>query len=119
MKNPFLSRSRIMRHFKCLLLLGILITISHCAVITGPARRAPLDVSEARKIIDGIKAQEMRVETFYSQGRIFARKWAFESEAGIFIAAKKKPLSIKIEINHPWGQPILHIRYYHKPSLNP
>jgi len=98
-----------MRHFKCILLLGILVTISNCAAITGTAHRAPLDISEAQKIIDGIKEQDERVHTFYSRGSILAKKWAFESEAGIFIVGKKNPFSVKIEITHPWGHPMLHL----------
>ncbi|MFH1351931.1 MAG: DUF4292 domain-containing protein [Pseudomonadota bacterium] len=49
------------------------------------------------------------VFSFYSLGTVLVKNWLWESEANILIMGRKRPLKIKIEITHPWGQPILHI----------
>jgi hypothetical protein len=37
------------------------------------------------------------------------KDWNWESESNILAVGTKNPFKIKIEITHPWGQPILHI----------
>ena len=49
------------------------------------------------------------VSSFYSSGTIMAHKWVWESEANILVMGIRNPFKLKIEISHPWGQPILHI----------
>lgn len=87
----------------------ILILFSGCAVFHPPAVRNALSLHELTTILSMIQDQEDRVFSFYSSGTLLVQQWSWESEADILIAGIKKPLKLKIEITHPWGQPLLHI----------
>ncbi len=56
-----------------------------------------------------IQAQEGKVFSFYSSGRISLQDRNWESESHVLIAGNRNPFKIKIEVTHPWGRPIVHI----------
>ena len=83
--------------------------MSHCAIIYKIPPQAPLSDQEATAIISRIEQQNREVSSFYSHGRLLVKNWKWESEANILIIGIKHPFKMKIEITHPWGQPILHV----------
>ncbi|MEE9613036.1 MAG: hypothetical protein V3W19_17405, partial [Desulfatiglandales bacterium] len=40
---------------------------------------------------------------------LLVKDWKWESESKVLIVATENPFKTKIEINHPWGRPIVHI----------
>ena len=57
-----------------------------------------------------LKAQNERVQTFFSSGRLWAKGWyGDDGEANIFAATTRDPFRTKIEVTHPWGQPLLYL----------
>ena len=100
------------RHPECLetlLLLTLIILLNNCAPLYRISPEKPLSDQRTKEIIEGIKAQEGMVRSFFSIGTVSAKQWYGESEANILIAGTKNPLKIKIEISHAWGRPILHL----------
>lgn len=93
----------------CLIAAFFIILFPNCSTIFKPPIQKPLSDHEAAAIISRIQEQEKRVFSFYTYGRVLFEKWNWESESNMLIVATKDPFKIKIEITHPWGQPILHI----------
>jgi hypothetical protein len=65
------------------------------------------------EVIQAIKAR-MRVQaevvtSFYGTGRLSVKDWYWESEANHLVIGTRDPLRLRLEINHLWGHPILHI----------
>lgn len=95
-------------------LLGLLawcvILSSGCAGLERRFFERPFD-SEAVAFLTGeLRAQNEKVQSFFSVGRLQARGWQGEAgEAATFCAGTTSPLRIKIEVTHEWGQPILQI----------
>jgi hypothetical protein len=61
------------------------------------------------KSLSEIREQNDRVRSFFANGRLKAREGVWEQEALAFVAATRHPERIKIEITHPWGQPVVHL----------
>ena len=91
-----------------LLFLPVLLSIG-CAPSPGPISRETPGPLNAEMIVSGIRDQEEIVSAFYTTGTVFFKDWKWRSEAHMLIAGIKAPYKIKIEITHPWGNPILHI----------
>lgn len=94
---------------KCLITCLVLILLPDCAIISRQPRLKPLSYENITAIISGIREQEKKVFSFYTIGTIFIKNWYWESEANVLIVGTQNPFRIKVEITHPWGQPILHI----------
>jgi hypothetical protein len=88
-------------------LLWFCLFLSHCATL--PPTHRPLRDEEIATVISSLRRQQEKVTSFYALGSVSVKKGLWESEADILVIGEKKPLALKIEITHPWGQPILHI----------
>jgi len=105
----FLFRNK--TEFGSSLLLSLLIILSiGCATKYSPLPEKPLSDQEIRIITTNMEEQAKRVSSFYSLGTLLIKNWYSESEVNILIVGVKNPFKIKIEVTHPWGQPILHIK---------
>lgn len=90
-------------------ILTLLILSGACAPLHKPAPLEQLTISEAQKIISGIKDQSDSIRSFYSLGVISIKGRMLGSDADILIAGIRDPFALKIEITHSWGKPVLHI----------
>lgn len=87
----------------------VLALVSACTPVTqGPPER-PLSDRQVAAVLSGMEDQEKRVFSFYSVGRLTVGGGYWEPESGILIAGIREPFRIKMEITHPWGQPLVHI----------
>ena len=91
-----------------LLFLPVLLSIG-CAPSRGPVLRETPGPLDAEMIVSGIRNQEEIVSAFYTTGTVFLKDSKWRSEAHMLTAGIKAPYRIKIEITHPWGNPIIHI----------
>ncbi|MBN1625911.1 MAG: hypothetical protein JW944_05245 [Deltaproteobacteria bacterium] len=86
-----------------------LILSAGCAPLIKSIPSEPVTFSRADEIISGIKAQNDMIRSFYSLGIVSIKGWMLDSDADILIAGVRDPLTLKIEITHTWGRPVLHI----------
>ncbi len=93
----------------CLIVIFSLMLFPNCSTILKPPIQKPLSHHETVTILTMIREQEKKVFSFYAYGRVLFKKWSWESESNILTVGTRDPFKIKIEITHPWGQPILHI----------
>jgi hypothetical protein len=56
-----------------------------------------------------MREQDDKVRSFFTTGRLKVREGVWEQEALSLVAATRDPERIKIEITHPWGQPVAHL----------
>lgn len=85
------------------------IILTNCATIPKSSYQEPLSYDEVKNIIEKVQDQGKKVSSFYSFGSLSVKDGNWESESNILSVGTKNPFLIKIEITHPWGQPILHI----------
>jgi len=85
------------------------IILANCATIPKSFYQEPLSYDEVKNIIEKVQDQGKKVSSFYSFGSLSVKDGNWESESNILAVGTKNPFLIKIEITHPWGQPILHI----------
>lgn len=104
------------RFIKCLITCLVLILLPDCAIISRQPPRKPLTYQDITAIITGIREQGKKVFSFYTIGTLLIKNWYSESEANVLIVGTQNPFRIKVEVTHPWGQPILHI-LIHKGEL--
>lgn len=98
------------RLLKVLALLLTSASFAGCATLYETAFQKPFVHEQATAIVSRMEDQERNVASFYTAGKLVANNWWYgETESDILIAGNKEPLKLKIEITHPWGQPILHI----------
>jgi hypothetical protein len=90
-------------------ILFIILSVSGCASISGPLSQQQITLSEAEKIVSDIETQGALVRSFYSLGVVSIKGWLIDSDADILIAGIKDPFTMKIEITHSWGKPLLHL----------
>lgn len=86
----------------------VIIFLAGCASIL-PSIQKPFSEKQLENILSNIQEQDERVFSFYRMGRLLAKDTLWEQEAHILMAGTKQPFRIKIELTHPWGQPIAHI----------
>jgi len=100
-----------MKRFPAVIFILIsLILLSSCASIHRTFLQGQkISLPDAEKIISGIEEQGDMVRSFYALGGVSIKGWILESDADILIAGIKDPFTMKIEITHPWGKPILHV----------
>jgi hypothetical protein len=60
-------------------------------------------------ILSGIQDQESEVFSCYMNGLLTVKNWIWNSDFNLLIVGTKAPYKIKIEVTHPWGQPIVHV----------
>jgi hypothetical protein len=89
--------------------LFIIMFICGCATIPKTIPQPQLNISEAEAIIADMESQGNMVRSFYSIGVVSIKGWLVDSDADILIAGVKDPFTMKIEITHSWGKPLLHI----------
>ena len=80
-----------------------------CATVPEPPSPEPLNDQTIAAVISHIQEQEKQVSAFYSLGNLTASKGFFESETKILIVGLREPFKMKLELNHTWGAPLLHI----------
>jgi hypothetical protein len=100
-----LSR-KLTRHF---LLFIVLTAIQGCAFLYKLPPRPPLSPEDVARTLSQIQEQDDRVRSFFTSGRIKVKEGVWEQEALSLVAARRDPERVKIEITHPWGQPIVHL----------
>jgi hypothetical protein len=79
-----------------------------CAVVQRPVPQEPFVIYEVERLILNIRDQQNKVSSFFASGSVLVKGWIGKSEADILIAGVKDPFKIKIEVTHPWGNPIFH-----------
>ena len=80
-----------------------------CAIFS--SRQRPqlfLTVDDIENIIQNVTVQEDIVSEFYSTGALTINGWILDTSVDLFIAGKKDPLMLKLEISHSWGKPLLY-----------
>jgi hypothetical protein len=97
------------RGIRFLLSLLFIAPFAGCAAIPPSFVQKPLSDAQVETILSRIHEQDERVFSFYRMGRLLAKDGLWEQEAHVLIAGTKAPFKIKVELTHPWGQPIAHI----------
>jgi hypothetical protein len=80
-----------------------------CASISRPLPQPQLSLPEAQKIVSDMKSRNDMIRSFYSTGVVSIKGRIIDSDADILIAGLKDPLTMKVEITHSWGKPLLHL----------
>ena len=83
--------------------------IQGCALFSKPPPRPPLPLEDVTRALSRIREQDDKVRSFFTSGRLKVKEGVWEEEALCLVAARRDPERIKIEITHPWGQPIVHL----------
>jgi hypothetical protein len=97
------------RSYACLVAFCLFL-IPGCAGVERRLFEAPFDPQSVAALVADLKDQNEKVHSFFSSGRLWVKGWqGEEGEASIFSAGTRSPFRIKIEVTHPWGQPILHL----------
>lgn len=92
-----------------LLSVTVLLLSSGCAWFATIPPSPPLSPQVVAAIVSAFQEQGSGVETLFSSGTLTLETQGAQSEATALIVASRDPSHIKIEITHPWGQPLLHI----------
>jgi hypothetical protein len=93
----------------CLIAIAVLF-VAGCAGIERRLFERPFDPEVVADLKSDLLDQSEKVQSLFSSGRLQVRGWrGQELEATIFSAWVRSPVKIKIEVTHPWGQPILHL----------
>jgi len=100
-----LSR-KLTRHFLPFIVLA---TIQGCALLYKLPPQPPLSPEDVTRALSQIREQDDKVQSFFTSGRLKVREGVWEQEALSLVAATRDPERIKIEITHPWGQPVVHL----------
>ncbi len=88
----------------------LLIFILHGCTFFTP-RQKPMHFltgDDVENIIENVEKQNDIVTEFYSTGTLSINGRIIDTSADIFIAAKRDPLMLKMEISHSWGKPLFH-----------
>ena len=100
------SSGKLARHF---LLFLVLVGIQGCALLYKLPPQPPLSPEDVTRALSLIREQDDKVRSFFTNGRLQVKEGIWEQEALALVAATRNPERIKIEITHPWGQPIVHL----------
>lgn len=92
-----------------LLWVAMLLLSNGCAQFMASPPSPPLDRQQISDIISSLKGQESAFHTLVSSGTLKVEIQGAQSEADVLIVARRDPSSIRIEITHAWGRPLLHI----------
>jgi len=91
------------------LLYTLFILSAGCAPLRKPAPLELLTINDAGRILSEINDHSGSIRSFYSLGLISIKGRILGSDADILIAGIKDPFTLKIEITHSWGTPVLHL----------
>lgn len=81
-----------------------------CASIERRLFERPFDPDAVAALKADLQEQRDRVHSFFSVGRLQVKGWhGRDLDASVFSAWTCSPRRIKIELTHPWGQPMLHL----------
>jgi len=94
------------RRMRFLIALILLISVSGCAPVFF---KKPLSDQELTKAVSLLNAQEEQVNAFFTSGQMVVKDWYGDEEANVLTLGTRKPLRLRMEITHAWGQPILHL----------
>ncbi|MEJ2724321.1 MAG: hypothetical protein P8175_06680 [Deltaproteobacteria bacterium] len=97
------------RGIRFFLFLMLIAPFAGCAAVAPSLVQKPLSDAQIETILSRIHEQDERVFSFYRMGRVLAKQRLWEQEAHVLIAGTKAPFRMKVELTHPWGQPIAHI----------
>jgi hypothetical protein len=86
-----------------------LFLLCSCATLYKTSSHPPLSKQDVETVLSGIREQESRVFSCYMNGQLTVKNWIWNSDFNILIVGIKEPYRIKIEVTHPWGQPIVHV----------
>ncbi len=100
------GRRAISRH---LFLFLVLMALQGCAFLSRFPPEPPLAPEMLTRVISEILEQDGKVRSFFTSGRLRVKEGIWEQEALALVAATRNPERIKIEITHPWGQPVVHL----------
>ncbi len=92
-------------------ILFFLFLLCSCATLYKTSSHPPLSEQDVETVLSGILEQESRVFSCYMNGRLTVKNWIWNSDFNILIVGTKEPYRIKIEVTHPWGQPIVHVLF--------
>jgi hypothetical protein len=96
-------------HVLRLLWVAVLLLSNGCALFTARAPSPPLGRQEIAGIISSFKDRDNAVRTLVSSGTLTIQSQGVQSDAEVLIVARRDPSSMRIEITHSWGRPLLHI----------
>jgi hypothetical protein len=97
------------RSLGCLLFLCLLL-LSGCAGLGRALFERPLNERALAVVVADLKKQNEGIQSFFSSGRLWVKGWyGDDGEANIFAATTTAPYRNKIEVTHPWGQPLLYL----------
>ncbi|MFH1241125.1 MAG: hypothetical protein V1689_02065 [Pseudomonadota bacterium] len=92
------------------LIVGLgLILFQCCSFVYVTPSPSVLDQKKVSEIVASLRKQEGRVYTLFSSGSLMIKDKGSETESDILVAGIRDPLTIKVEITHPWGRPLLDI----------
>lgn len=86
-----------------------LFLLCSCATLHKTSFHLPLSKQDVQTVLSGIREQESRVFSCYMNGQLTVKNWIWNSDFNILIVGTKEPYRIKIDVTHPWGQPIVHV----------
>jgi len=95
--------------FACLAALLVLL-VPGCAGLQRLLYEAPFDEQATAALVRELYDQNKNVHTFFSTGRLWVKgRYGEEGEVNVFSAAARDLSRIKIEVTHPWGQPVMYL----------
>jgi hypothetical protein len=80
-----------------------------CASLYRPSTLEQISADAAEGIISDMEGQGKGVGSFYAIGTVSIRGKIIASGAEILSAGIRDPFTMKIEITHSWGSPLLHV----------
>jgi hypothetical protein len=104
-----LEAVQLKRFFWLIIISLILVLQAGCATMQRAVPFQELTLNDAENLVSAIQAKENSIQSFYSLGIVSIKGWLLDSDADFLIAGIKSPLSIKIEITHSWGMPVLYV----------
>jgi len=93
-----------------LLFVMAVVCINGCAwfeASLAPIRLTPQEVAD---VVEALEKQKNNVHTLWSTGTLTLDSQGAQSEAEVLMVARRDPSSIRVEITHQWGKPLLHIQ---------
>jgi hypothetical protein len=97
------------RPLACLIAL-VCFLVAGCAGIERRLLERPFDAGTVAALTADMLDQSGKVRSVFSAGNLQVKGWRGQDfEAAVFSAWIPSPLKMKVEMTHPWGQPMLHL----------
>lgn len=108
--KSFFRREGTSRRSTACLVAAALLFVSGCAGIERRLFERPFEPEAVAVLKAGLLEQREKVQSFFSVGRLQVKgRQGREMDAAVFSAWTHSPRRMKIEVTHPWGQPMLHL----------